>query len=134
MRHRVNSGKSAEPALIPFDAINGSILFPLVEIVHSKQSFAPHDVNDENRFGLDAIEDSQWRNDQVPIDRSFEVFGMGAELREFEQSFGVFENLSDEISSGLRLIQRNVIGDSIEVLKSRFGPDQSSHRDILCFA
>jgi len=42
----------------------------------------------------------------------------------------MFKDSLNELSRRVGLIERNVVGDSIEIAKSGFGPNQLSHRAI----
>ena len=91
-------------------------------------------MQDEYRLVVVAINYPTWWLDDLAVARSLELdqltpaFGMSLQLPD------MLEDTSDEQCSGIRILQRDVVADGIEVAKRWLGPDYLSHRAIRVLA
>lgn len=84
--------------------------------------------------GLFTIEDPAGRLDDLPIPSALKLRWFGATSRVDFELIDVLEDSLDEAPSCFRVIQRDVIGDGVEITECRLGPDYFSHRAIRCLA
>lgn len=106
-------------------------LFKLRQI---KVAFGSHDVHDEYLLSLDTMEDPQWADNEVTVSRIGKIVGDWTHLGECLQQIGLLKDGLNQAAGRMVIIECDVVGDLLEVLKRRLGPNQSSHRDIRFFA
>lgn len=91
-------------------------------------------MNDVDDLFLQTIEDTAGINNQLAIRQAAQFGWKGAYLGKFLKHSNGSEDLSDQLMSGRRFVQRNRIRNRIQILNRRISPDYFSHRFNRCFA
>ena len=110
------------------------LFFALSKQLWSQQALGAHDVEDENTPDILTVEDAAGRFDDLPIAPAFKLLGFGAAFRVVLKLVYVPEYFPNEPPCRFRIVQRDVIGDGVQIAERRFGPDYFSHRAMRFLA
>jgi len=95
----------------------------LVQQVRPQQSLRAHDIEDVHGGLLDPVEYTARWNDKFSVGRTRKLRRSFPGLRVGLKSFGPVEYLLNIAGCRRRVVQRDVLGDVIEIPQCRFGPD-----------
>ena len=84
---------------------------------------AAHDVEDENSDTIVTVEGTTGSLNNLPITRLSHLWWAGTTLRLLHKLLDMLENSLNKTPRRLRVIESDVIGDSVKVTESRFSPD-----------
>ena len=94
-----------------------------IELLQSEHLLASHNVHNIDPLALDAIEDPTGRHDQFPIRQVRYLKRYRTDSRKLSQLLNLGEYSADELLGGIGFIERNVIGNCLQVLQRGFGPN-----------
>lgn len=93
-----------------------------------------HDMQDEYRLAVVAINDpARWLN-ELSVARPLELDQFASALGVILQLADVLEYAGDEHCRGVRVLQRDVVADSVKIAKGWLRPDYLSHRAMRVLA
>ena len=106
----------------------------LVEEESPEQLLGPHDVQDEDRFFVDPVEDPARRHDHFAIWRPQQFRRPLARFGEPLQLSHSCEHAFNKPPGCDRVVEGDVLGDAVQIVQRRLGPNQASHFCILRLA
>jgi hypothetical protein len=104
------------------------------EVRQIKKAFGSHHVYDENLLSLYSMEDPQGAHNEVTVSRIRKIVRDRTHLGKRLQQLGLPEDCLNQAAGRRVIIERDMVGDLLEILKRRLGPYQASHRDRRFFA
>jgi len=91
-------------------------------------------VENEHSPAVEPVENAAGRFHDLAISESTELGNSGPAFGLFNQLFDVRENPPHQFTRRVRLIERDVISDRIEITEGWLRPDQLNHRARRFFA
>lgn len=100
----------------------------------AESAFAPHHAEDDDFVAVVSVEDAARGFDQLAVAPAAEFTRFGAAIGVIAELFDVPEDSLDELAGGRVIIERDVVGDGVEVVEGGLSPDYLSHRAMRFFA
>jgi len=91
-------------------------------------------MQDKDPLAVKGVEDAAKRLHDLPIPRPPELLRPATTLWVINQLLNVAENARDQIQSCERILQGDVVGNSVQVAESRLRPDYFNHGERRALA
>ena len=82
-----------------------------------------HDIKHKGSLAVVAVKDATWCLNNLAVTRLPHLRRTGTALRLLHELLNVPKDSLNKTSCRLRVIESDVIGNSVEVMESRFSPD-----------